>query len=383
MTTRSALQATSDRLLDWLLNSALPVWWRAGADHVQGGFFEALSTGGAPVLSGRRARVQARQVYSYAVGGRLGWTGPWREAALHALGYFLTHYRRSDGLFRTMVHADGSPADDRAFFYDQAFALLALAEGRRAFPDRADLATMAHSTFEALRLIALPSRGYRETSDTLPGQSNPHMHLLEAALAWEEIEPHGPWAKAADAIVALCLDRFIDAQGALHEFFAEDWSPAPDVDGRIVEPGHQFEWAWLLERWARLRGDPIAARAARRLYAIGAGHGIDSRRGVAIDQLLDDFSVHQANARLWPQTERLKACLIFWEAETDPEAKKTLQESAVAAARGLELYLDKPEAGLWRDKLQKDGTFVVEPAPASSLYHIVCAVAELRRLTPS
>ena len=31
----------------------------------------------------RRARVQARQIFTYAVAGELGWTGPWREAVAH------------------------------------------------------------------------------------------------------------------------------------------------------------------------------------------------------------------------------------------------------------------------------------------------------------
>jgi mannose-6-phosphate isomerase len=32
----------------------------------------------------------------------------------------------------------------------------------------------------------------------------------------------------------------------------------------------------------------------------------------------------------------------------------------------------------WRDRRREDGAFVDEPAPASSLYHIICAVAALK-----
>jgi mannose/cellobiose epimerase-like protein (N-acyl-D-glucosamine 2-epimerase family) len=35
--------------------------------------------------------------------------------------------------------------------------------------------------------------------------------------------------------------------------------------------------------------------------------------------------------------------------------------------------------GLWRDTMKLDGSFVEQPAPASSFYHIVTAVAELER----
>ena len=53
--------------------------------------------------------------------------------------------------------------------------------------------------------------------------------------------------------------------------------------------------------------------------------------------------------------------------------------SAGAALRGLWLYLTP--SGLWLDKLGADGVFEMEPAPASSLYHIVAAYRQLRETT--
>ncbi len=50
---------------------------------------------------------------------------------------------------------------------------------------------------------------------------------------------------------------------------------------------------------------------------------------------------------------------------------------AVAAYSGLLPYLDTPALGVWRDKLKADGSWVDEPAPVSSMYHITCALAEL------
>ena len=58
----------------------------------------------------------------------------------------------------------------------------------------------------------------------------------------------------------LCIEKFIDpASGALREFFAADWSPALGVEGQI-QPGHHYEWAFLLDRWARL---PVATGRTR------------------------------------------------------------------------------------------------------------------------
>jgi mannose/cellobiose epimerase-like protein (N-acyl-D-glucosamine 2-epimerase family) len=53
---------------------------------------------------------------------------------------------------------------------------------------------------------------------------------------------------------------------------------------------------------------------------------------------------------------------------------------AAEGAEGLLQYLRTPVPGLWRDKLKPDGAFVEEAAPASSFYHIVCAIAEMDRV---
>jgi len=364
-------------LKGWLFDHALPLWWRVGADQVRGGFHEAIGQDGVVVDRERRARVQARQTYVYATAGTLGWNGPWRDAVEHGLSYFLTRYRRPDGLFRTRVTADGAVADDTAILYDQAFALFALAVAYRVQPEREALIVEARQLLGRVQAVfALPQGGFAEASPERPYQSNPHMHLFEAMLAWREVDDHpdhqGAWDAQADAIAEMCLTRFIDSDsGALREFFDAQWAPAPGLDGRIVEPGHQLEWAWLLIRWGRLRGRADALAAAKRLFEIGTGPGLDLGRGVALQQLLDDFSVHDPVARLWPQTEWLKAVLAL--SADDP----SLADQVADAAAGLKLYLDTPVAGLWWDRLQPSGRFIDEPAPASSFYHIVCAIAEL------
>lgn len=111
----------------WLMTAALPLWWTLGADHVRGGFHEELDADGGAMPSPRRARVQARHAIVYAQAQALGWQGPASEAALHAMRYFRTHYRRADGLFRSVVDAQGHPLDDTSTLYDQSFALLAMA----------------------------------------------------------------------------------------------------------------------------------------------------------------------------------------------------------------------------------------------------------------
>jgi len=370
--TESELARVRERLMRWLLEDALPIWWEVGADRSRGGFHEAIDLTGKSVLGERRARVQARQIFTYAVAGELGWNGPWREAVQHGLDYYVGHYRRPDGLFVNALRADGSPSPTTPHLYEQAFALLAIATAGDPM-----LAAIADALRERLATDRRGAAGgYTGFADDRFFQSDPHMHLFEAALAWEQLSPDPRWRALADEVAGLCLARFMTPDGLLLEYFDATWAPAAGLQGRLAWPGHQFEWSGLLERWTLRRGREDVRMVARRLYRHGADHGIDPRRGVAIFELLDDLSVNDAKARLWSQTEWLKAALILARSANGNERNQYLAD-AIAAAKALMLYLDVPIAGLWRDKLLADGSWVDEPAPASSFYHIIDALRVL------
>jgi mannose-6-phosphate isomerase len=206
------------------------------------------------------------------------------------------------------------------------------------------------------------------------------MHLFEAALAWMAHDPSPIWSDLAERIADLAMTRFVDAStGALREMFDDGWAPAAGADGRVVEPGHQFEWSGLLHRWGRLTGTAAATAIANRLYEIGIDHGLDPERDVAIGALDDTLAPLDPSARLWPQTERIKAALVA--AEFAPWDRERRLSEAVDGIVGLKRYL-LPN-GTWRDRLNADGNFVEQPAPASSLYHIVGAIAEVARAAKS
>ena len=363
------------QLCSWLCDAAYPVWSTRGVDPA-GGFHERLGMDGKPLAEPRRSRVNPRQAYCFAMAHSLGWRGDTAALVKHGLDYWMAKYRRPDGLYRTLVNADGSVRDDRALLYDQAFGLLAF-----NVSSVGDMCAHCEGqSFELLNLVLSHMKrqdaGFESgVPASLPLQSNPHMHLFEAALAGCEVSSENSvWKPLADEIAELALTKFIDpASGALREFFDAAWNPAPGIDGRIVEPGHQFEWAWLLLRWGGAK-NARARTAALKLIDIGERHGV--RNGLATNSLLDDFSPHDAGARLWPQTERLKAAAIA--ARITGEARYF--SMTVAAADGLMRYLDTPIPGLWHDRIDAEGRVADEPAPASSFYHLVAAVAEISAL---
>lgn len=150
--------------------------------------------------------------------------------------------------------------DDGATLYDQAFQYLALASvDASGLPsDRLERAT-------ALRdLILVENRGdgpFVETGKQ-PYQSNANMHFLEVRLAMEERTPDDHvWRVVSDRIIKAAVDSFITpSTGALHEFFTETWDRTAGFDGRLVEPGHPFEWSWLFVRHGMARGAPTSFR---------------------------------------------------------------------------------------------------------------------------
>ncbi len=367
---RGFITAT-EKLRRWLFEAALPLWWKVGADHALGGYHERIDFDGRPVLLPKRSRVAARQAFCYSEAGRLGWDGPWREAGRHALDFLRQRFVRDDGSVISTVTQDGSVLDATFDLYNQAFALLAYACGHGSLDPSGGWQSRAYALVATLnREYAHPAGGFREDrAARLTLRANPHMHLLEAALVWLAIDPNPIWRDLADEIVALCRDRFIDRDtAALREQFGDDWTPVAGMRGEVIEPGHHYEWAFLLDSWSKQTGRNRPTEVPR-LIAFADAKGLDRKRRVAVNGVKPDGSIDDATARLWPQTERIRAYLI--DRHDGDEAR--LRE----AVESLSRYLDAPLPGLWYENLAADGRFVVEAAPATSLYHIVGAIAEL------
>jgi len=351
---------------DWLFEEALPFWADVGVDPT-GGFHDQIDDARRPVATPKRLRVQGRQIFVFAEAGRLGWSGPWRDLVRHGLA-FLDAHPPVDGLYPTVF---GRP-DRGDLLYDQTFALLGLAHARRAL-DAPELDLHAQGFLEGLRRrLGRPDGGFNELGDDeAPLQSNPNMHLYEALLAWRQVSDAPIWRESAAALRRLSHEVFADpTTGRIGEFFSDDGRPAPGELGRIADPGHQFEWASLF----MIDGRQDDA-AAERLIRLATDTGVDRDREVAVAaQDLDGHPIDRS-ARLWAQTERLRACLMFRGRSTDPGH---WTDEAVAAAGAIRRYLNTPSSGLWRDCMDEHGRLDSDPVKASSLYHIMVGYMALR-----
>jgi hypothetical protein len=100
------------------------------------------------------------------------------------------------------------------------------------------------------------------------------------------------------------------------------------------------------------RSRPNRSALSDRLVGFARANGIDAVRCVAINEVLTDGTIHNDSARLWPQTERLKAALTRLRRTGDPAER----DEAVNAYGALSFY--------WATPVKGDGTRVEEPAPA-------------------
>src|SRR5262249_29023183 len=153
--------------------------------------FTRRSASTASRCHGRTARGSLPDKHSHIAkpAGSAG-LGPWREAQRHALDYFRKHFIAADATVVSVVDLDGEVSYPSLDLYNQAFALLAYASGHRTFGE-ADgwrrQAVALRTTLE--QSYAHPLGSFVEDrAGRLPQRSNPHMHLLEAALAWIVID---------------------------------------------------------------------------------------------------------------------------------------------------------------------------------------------------
>jgi mannose/cellobiose epimerase-like protein (N-acyl-D-glucosamine 2-epimerase family) len=361
----------------WMFDAALPFWGDAGVDRRRGGFFEELDLEGRPTaVAFKRTRAMCRQVYVFSHAALLGW-GPGGELASNGYAYLTEHaWLGPDKGWARRLTADGAVLDPTPDLYDLAFVLFALAWRFKASGDP-DALRRAHQTLDFIEHRLRPAAGegfLHEWPAEGPRLQNPHMHLVEASLAAFEASGDRRFLDRAAEVVGLFRRRFFDGR-TLAEYFTDDWRRLPGPHGRIVEPGHQFEWAWILASYQRLSGANLGAEAAA-LVEFSERHGVDPVTEVTFNQVRDDGAAIDRGSRTWPNTERIKGHLALFEL-TGRDPRPAVAGSARLL---LDRYLAVTPRGSWIDCFNADGRPMATAAPTSTLYHVFLAFAEILRL---
>jgi len=368
-------------VLAWTRDTALPFWGSVGVDDKGGGFHERLDLSGAPVRGvPKRLMVQGRQLYVYSHAAHLGWYDDGKRLAGRCVDYLLSSFYEADGK-RGWVYSlgpDGAIADPMRDAYGHAFVLLGLAWYFRLTRDAQILAVIDNTIRFLDEDLASDQGGYREAEpapDAIRRQ-NPHMHLLEAFLALYEATGRAEHRAHALQMFKLFATRFFQrTTGTLCEYLTEELSPQPGKKGDIVEAGHHYEWVWLLRQLQRLTGESVAAYISA-LYHHADTYGWDSD-GLIVDELDRAGHVITASRRSWPLTEAAKANI----AEGERASGKFDERAAHCFTSLAGHFLARPIPAGWMDRLDAAGAPLAEFIPASTLYHVFCAVTEAARVT--
>jgi len=360
--------------LQWLAAHAWPLWLKHGVDWQRRAFHEHLDPASLECRAGfRRLRVAARQTYVFSTAAARGLGGS-REAVTLGLEFLQGPARLADGGFAWRFDLDNRPIDQTRDLYDHAFVLLAFATAAGvvgAETMRGDAVALADYIETNFRH---PQGGYAESIPAkLPRRQNPHMHLLEAMLAASEAFGEEAFFARAAQLVDLFLDRmFQPAEEALPELFDAALAPLRDSGRFAVEPGHHYEWVWLLDRYARRAdalGKPVqpgltAVRDA--LFEFANRHAI-SPCGLVVNSTWSDGKAADGGFRLWPQTERLKA---------EAQRGRLAAAGVAAALGGLQRHMAGVRPGLWIERMDAAMQAAADPAPATSLYHLTAALTD-------
>ncbi|MET3792204.1 AGE family epimerase/isomerase [Aquamicrobium terrae] len=365
--------AWRQRVAHWLFEETLPRWSTAGVDERHGGFHEAFAFDGTPLCKPKRMRTMARQVYAYSIAKLRGWDGPADDLIAHGIAFMEKGRTKRGGWARTL-NVDGSIADPCEDAYDHACVLLALAYAHRAGnPDALargeEAMAFVETWLEDERLT-----GFLETCDgTELRRSNPHMHLLEAFLAWHEVTGERSYLRRAARIVDLFRTHFFDPESwTLGEYFDNEWKPAPGGQGVWTEPGHHFEWASLLVEFAARSKQSDLIPFARKLYSSAVANGLNRATGLAYGAVSRDGLPLDLISRSWPQAEAIKAAIAL----DRPEGPDLKPEIEARVGRLFRWHIDPAPTGFWIDRIDERGKAVAGEVPASIFYHLVTALMQ-------
>ena len=359
----------------FVFKELLQNWARYGINKDLGFSYESMNHDWTVNSIGRiRLLTQCRQLYTFSHAHQLEPTLEWHKT-LTPLFNFITNHFFQEGRWIFSLNDDLSIQEERSDAYALAFVLLSFSYYYQVTKNDKALHYMKETHCFLLKSMQAKTGGFHESFPVDMQEirrQNPHMHLLEGYIAAFNSTQDKEYKEIIESLLTLTLERFYDKKThTLREFFSSDWK-SHSVTGNQVEPGHHFEWVWLLYEANKIIPNTDYTDLAQHLWSTATRYGLAPNGGIYNRIDSNTYQPIDKEKRIWPITEYLKAITAI---PIGKEEKNYRIEIALDFLKNY--YLLK--GGRWNEYLNEDNTPKDYPLPGTSGYHIFLGITEVIR----
>lgn len=333
-------------------------------------------------LGYRRGMVAGRQLFFFSHAYRLTREPIYEDRARQLFADLVSHFwDETSGGWYFSLNDDNTPHDPTKDLYGHAFIIFGLAHYFAIFGDKGASDWLYRTIEVVLRHFSL-SGGWFAPSTTrdweiLSGnlEQNPHMHLLEAYLSSYNATGDDAFLKYSTKIMSIYTELLRTPDGSqVLEPFDENGRPSGEK-GNLIEPGHLYEWYWLVNEYADIAGLPAYRSTCTPIMAWADRWGVDPGAGGIYDMVNTGGNVVSHRKRIWPVTECIKALVTLTRSSGGEQSYKTL-------AHWIKFIGEKYSAadGTWHEYLNQNLEPDCDYMPMSTPYHVGMAALEVERL---
>lgn len=357
---------------DHVFQGLIPNWVNYGFTP-QGYSYESLALNWEHNPVGRiRLLTQCRQLYTLSHASELGYLNGF-EAQIRSLFTFTVEQYFIDGRWIFSRDDELNILDQKSDAYALAFVMLAFSHYYQLTGDQTALQYIELTEQFLEQNMRHPNGGFYEAypiETHITRRQNPHMHLLEGFVAAYHATKQAKYITHIEQICELAHQHFVEPNThTLREFFKADLT-LDDETGHLVEPGHHFEWAWLLHQTHNITNRQQDLDLANRLWQSAIQFSQPSNGGIINSFDGNTGETVDAEKRIWPITEYLKACCVIPMSSDERFARI---ETALAFIQE-QYFLDN---GRWIEYLDAQNRSKGFPLPGTTGYHIFLGLAEV------
>ena len=333
-----------------LLDSVIPFWVRHSVDWEAGGYFTCLDREGAVYDPRKYVWLQGRQIWMFSrLYNQVERRQEWLDIATHGMNFLLRHARDAGGRYYFRLARDGRPSFFQRKPYAAVFAVMALAEYARTGAGEQYRSAAISLFWQVIEWIRQPVLLGREALSGQPPFQSLADSIVIAKMALEIADLDGD--PRLGQLMHGCLDEALLHHDPTRDILLEFRGGGAEArfypEGRLFNPGHSVEAAWLLwllaERIGRCEELPRIQRILEGSLTLGWDaefgglHYFMDIEGRPLLQL-------EASMKLWwPHAEALFAAVLAYCRTAEPRWLTWLERIDEYSFR----HFDDPGHGEW------------------------------------